>query len=80
MTTPHDTDLGFTVRTRKGGVVEVLHRGRPAATLGGSDARDLLDELSRLSDVDVQQRLARLTGNFKRGNERRAAEHPRNER
>ena len=30
------------------------------------------------SESDVQQFLARLTGNYKRGNERLAGRHPRN--
>ncbi len=75
-----ETDLGFTVRPRKGGEVEVLHRGRLAARLGGLEARELLDELPQLGPAEAQQRLARLTGNYKRGNERLAAAHPRNRR
>jgi len=80
MPTPPDSDLGFTVRTRKGGRVEVMHRGRLAASLGGGDARELLDELAQLPEAEAQQLLARLTGNYKRGNERLAADHPRNRR
>ena len=39
-------------------------------TLGGSRARKLTDELSAADDEGVQRALQRVTGNFKRGNER----------
>jgi hypothetical protein len=73
-------DLGFTFRERKGGVVEVLHHGRLASTLRGHDAYDFLAEVGSCSAADAQQVMARLTGNYKRGNERLASEHPRNRR
>ncbi|MEJ7757607.1 MAG: hypothetical protein WKF83_16020 [Nocardioidaceae bacterium] len=34
--------------------------------------------LSEVEDDDPQELMARLTGNYKRGNERTAREHPRN--
>jgi hypothetical protein len=72
------TDLGFSWRRRKGGEIEVLHHGRLASTLRGSDASDFLAEMED-AEVEAQQQLmARLTGNYKRGNERAAAQHPRN--
>ena len=36
--------------------------------------------MSRDSDAEQQQLVARLTGNYKRGNERTAAQHQRNRR
>jgi hypothetical protein len=60
--------LGFTHRVRKDGAVEILHHGRP----------DFLAEAPDSTSADAQQLMARLTGNFKRGNERLAAGHPRN--
>lgn len=39
-------------------------------TLGGSRAQTLLQELDGASDEEVQYHLQRVTGNFKRGNER----------
>lgn len=78
MTDP--TDLGFTHRERKDGAVEVLHRGRLAATLRGADALDFLQEIQTADPADAQQLMARLTGNYKRGNERLALQHPRNRR
>jgi hypothetical protein len=76
---PEDpTDLGFSIRTRKGGDVEILHHGRVAATLRGREAADFLAEVADPANPDAQQLMARLTGNYKRGNERVASSHPRN--
>jgi hypothetical protein len=46
--------------------------------LRGAAARDFLAEIDSVSFAQQQQLMARLTGNYKRGNERRAASHPRN--
>ena len=73
-------DLGFTYRQRKGGVVELLHRGRLATTLRGAAAGEFLAEVESCPPADAQQLMARLTGNYKRGNERLAKSHPRNRR
>jgi hypothetical protein len=73
-------DLGFSHRVRKNGDVEVLHRGRVASTLRGSAAQDFMAQLDAGSDSDAQQLMARITGNYKRGNERLASRHPRNRR
>lgn len=75
-TTEHD--LGFTYRIRKDGDVEILHRGRLASTLRGREAADFLRKAQDESSFDAQQLMARITGNFKRGNERKASGHPRN--
>ena len=75
----HDSsDLGFTYRVRKNGDVEVLHRGRVATTLRGREAADFLSEAPEASSADAQQLMARVTGNYKRGNERLASQHARN--
>jgi antitoxin (DNA-binding transcriptional repressor) of toxin-antitoxin stability system len=74
------SELGFTWRQRKGGEVEILHHGRLAATLRGHDATDFLQEAGGADETDAQQLMARLTGNYKRGNERTASRHPRNRR
>ena len=60
---------------RQGDGVVVLHHGRRAAVLRGRRAQEFLE------DVEVgnaQELMARVTGNYRRGNERRAREHPRN--
>lgn len=73
-------DLGFTYRLRKAGEVEVRHHGKLAATLRGPEAADFIQEVSGAALGEAQQLMARLTGNYKRGNERLAANHPRNRR
>jgi hypothetical protein len=73
-------DLGFTWQQRKNGNVEVLHRGRVASTLRGNDAADFLAEANGSTPLELQPLMARLTGNYKRGNERQASEHQRNRR
>ena len=52
----------------RGGDVVITHRGRTAATLRGAAAQRFLAKLER---DDPQQVMARVTGNYKRGNERR---------
>jgi hypothetical protein len=73
-------DLGFSYRSRKDGSIEILHRGRVASTLRGNDAADFLSEVQASDAGDAQQLMARITGNYKRGNERLASQHHRNRR
>lgn len=60
---------------RKNGDVVVTHHGRLAATLRGDRADEFIDDVGDSSD---QELMARLTGNYKRGNERQGRDHPRN--
>jgi hypothetical protein len=71
---------GFAWQTPRGGEVQVLHHSRVAVTLRGVAALDFLAEVQAGDDAAAQQLMARLTGNYKRGNERLAASHPRNRR
>ncbi len=71
-------DLGFTWREGKSGEVTVLRHGRPVATLRGRTASAFLATAAVADAATLQQRLARLTGNYRRGNERTATDHPRN--
>jgi len=73
-------DLGFTFRQLKGGEVQVLQSGRLASTLRGTEAIAFLAEVQSNDFAGVQQIMARLTGNYKRGNERLAGNHSRNRR
>ncbi|NJN50485.1 MAG: hypothetical protein HC809_00465 [Gammaproteobacteria bacterium] len=73
-------DLGFTFRERKDGSVDVLHHGKLASTLRSMVAAEFLSEAAELSSSEAQQLMARVTGNYKRGNERVAQSHPRNRR
>lgn len=65
---------GFTWHER-GDEVVVSHHGRVATVLRGARARDFLDDVER---GDPQELMARVTGNYRRGNERQARQHPRN--
>lgn len=66
---------GFDYSTRGDGVVVITHHGRPATTLRGPRAAEFLAEVE---DGDDQEVMARWTGNYRRGNERQARNHPRN--
>jgi hypothetical protein len=46
--------------------------------LRGRQAQAFLAEIESADEADLQQLMARLTGNYKRGNERSAKNHPRN--
>ena len=67
---------GFDYAERSDGSVAITHRGRPATTLRGARAAQFLAEV----DDDPQGVMARWTGNYRRGNERTARNHPRNRR
>jgi hypothetical protein len=66
---------GFEHRVR-GDEVVILHHGIRATTLRGAKAADFL---ARLETEDPQLLMARLTGDYRRGNERAARRHPRNQ-
>ncbi len=70
-------DLGFTYRIRKSGEVEVAHHGRLATTLRGKAAAKFLAKATAGTDSQAQQLMARVTGNYRHGNERTARAHPR---
>ncbi|OWU84766.1 hypothetical protein ATO6_10585 [Oceanicola sp. 22II-s10i] len=72
------TDLGFRYSARKSGEVVISHRGRQATVLRGADAAAFLAEAATMDEDARQQEMARLTGNYRRGNERDARNHPRN--
>ena len=81
MQLPHEPhDLGFTYRVRKSGEGEIFHGGRLASTLRGHDAEDFKQEAPDERSTEAQQLMARVTGNYKHGNERKAGEHHRNRR
>lgn len=71
-------DLGFSYRATKRGEVFVHHRGRLATTLRGAAAADFMLEVEGAGADEQQQIMARVTGNYRRGNERLAKNHPRN--
>ena len=71
-------DLGFTFARNKSVDVKIFHHGRLATTLRGAKAARFLEDMPELDLSAQQQEMARLTGNYKRGNERQAKAHPRN--
>lgn len=64
-------DLGFDWEPRKDGIVVVRREGAMVAFIRGARAAQLL---ATLEQGDEQQVLARWTGNYRRGNERRIPE------
>ncbi|MFC4138933.1 MULTISPECIES: hypothetical protein [unclassified Microbacterium] len=66
---------GFAYSVRGADVV-VTHHGHTATVLRGARAAEFLDEVER---GDAQLLMARVTGNYRRGNERTARQHPRNQ-
>ncbi|MER6675569.1 hypothetical protein [Streptomyces sp. NPDC000983] len=68
---------GFAYDTTRDGTVHITHAGRPATTLRSARAARFLTEVTT---DDPQLVMARWTGNYKRGNERTARDHPRNRR
>jgi len=61
---------GFTFDVRSSGDIVVRHEGRLATTLRGAAAVKFLDDVA--AGRNEQELLARLTGNYKRGNEKRS--------
>ncbi len=66
-----DPEPVFTYRLAQDGRVLISWRGRLVTTVAGSAAAKLRARLSGANPAAVQLALAKATGNFKRGNERR---------
>lgn len=67
---------GFTYQVI-GHDVLISQHGRRATTLRGAAADRFIAEVE---NGDPQELMARVTGNYRHGNERTAKEHPRNQR
>jgi hypothetical protein len=67
--------VGFDFAEQSDGTVVIMRRGQVVTKLRGARAQEFLAEVS----ADPQQVMARWTGNYKRGNERQARLHPRNQ-
>jgi hypothetical protein len=66
-------DTPFSHATRADGTVVISYHGAPVTILRGKAAATFA---TRMADADAdgaQQLMARATGNFKRGNERRVS-------
>jgi hypothetical protein len=66
---------GFEYDVTAAGEVRIRHHGRAATTLRGRAAANFLEDVVT---GDAQELMARVTGNYRRGNERTAKQHPRN--
>jgi hypothetical protein len=75
-----ENDLGFVWHTAKNGELEIRHRGKYATKFSGAKAQRYSEQLEQSTFEEQQQLMARLTGNYKRGNEKSAKNHPRNAR
>lgn len=60
----------FRYTVHKDDVVRIFWQGRCVMTVGGSRGRALRADLEAAGDEEAQHLLQRVTGNFKRGNER----------
>lgn len=63
-------DEPFALREGKGGKVFITWYGKPAAVLTGGKAAAFVSRVSGLDSHARQLAMAKVTGNFKRGNER----------
>ena len=61
----------FSYRSRKDGSVAIFWKRVPATVLTGKLAENFLAVSSDCSGQELQLLMAKATGNFKRGNERR---------
>ena len=69
-TQPAPPDLGFTYRASGRDAVRILRHGKEVTVLRGKAAERFLGKAEGASPEEVQQLCARVTGNYKRGNER----------
>lgn len=63
-------DTSFSFRSTKDDDVLISSKGRLVVTLRGAKARRFLAAAAGAPDDALQLLMARVTGNFKRGNER----------
>ena len=78
MSTTHPDDLGFTYFTTKNKSVLIERDGKVVTTVRGEKANEFLTKMNTLTVQQQQQLMARITGNYKRGNEKLSKNHPKN--
>ncbi|MFT5194674.1 MAG: hypothetical protein ACI9EW_003059 [Cellvibrionaceae bacterium] len=76
--TEKDTDLGFSYQISKSSVILINHHGKQVTALRGKSAAEFSKKMANLDFAGEQQLMARVTGNYKRGNERQGKNHLRN--
>lgn len=68
---PGLADDPFDYQVTKSGQVRVSRGGREVVVVGGRHAERLATQLASADDTQTQHLLARATGNYRRGNEKR---------
>jgi len=66
----HLDDEIFSYQVNNENKVFIFWKGKQVKVLKGKEAQLLLDKIAGLDRIGVQLALAKITGNFKRGNER----------
>lgn len=64
-----DRDV-FSFRAHKDGTVRIAYQGKVVTTLAGKEATRFLTRVDGAGSAQAQLAMAKVTGNFKRGNER----------
>jgi hypothetical protein len=67
----------FSYRLSKDSKVFIDYEGKHVFSLSGSKAQKFIAELEVMGETEVQLVMAKLTGNFKRGNEKLIAKSSR---
>lgn len=67
-----DEDV-FSFLATKDGKVLLYYQGKVIKTLAGQQAQKFLTQIEKLEGKAAQLVMARMTGNFKRGNERNSS-------
>lgn len=65
-------DAPFSYRATKEGRVMFYWQGKHVKTIAGGEAQKFLRRIEGLDDVDAQLVMAKATGHFRHGNERRS--------
>jgi len=63
-------EIVFSYRPTKDGKVIIYWYDKQVSILKGKQANKLLSKISRADEKEIQLLLAKVTGNFKRGNEK----------
>lgn len=63
-------DSPFSFRQYKNGGVSVYYNDREVTVLNGNNAEKFLSRIENADKMESQMIMAKITGNFKRGNER----------
>lgn len=69
----HPADGPFSYSTRADGTVVISYHGAPVTLLRGNAAARFATRVADADEPAAQQLMARATGNFRRGNERRVS-------